>query len=325
MVEQLVKQLKDKVQNPTSVSLDYVKIDGASKPQNMDIDRLANEVSTPSFLSSHRLVEVRNSDLFVPAKSAAKDKITEVREKLIDFLAHIPEGSCLIFVEDKVSNNLKRLVKAVTTNQGAFVTVPLQKPDELSRWIARVLKARALLIHRNAGESLIMRCENSMGDIYSELQKLTLYASHIGEKAIDLAMVEEVCRRDLRGRVFDLTDAISIGDVREALRLLDVLFSQREPAQRILVMICRHLRHLLAAKDRLNRYELAAKLKVPDFVAKNLQAQERHFTLSQLFNIYELCCLTDALIKQGRIEDKIGLELLVVEAGMLGATGKVGI
>ena len=77
LIRQLVQDLIKAVINPAAKEVDLVQIDVGHQPQTLDFDRLEQEIMTPPFLSEQKLIILKNTDLFVSAKGAAKTKIDE--------------------------------------------------------------------------------------------------------------------------------------------------------------------------------------------------------------------------------------------------------
>ncbi|MGO1819298.1 MAG: hypothetical protein ACTH0S_06405, partial [Senegalia sp. (in: firmicutes)] len=58
--------------------------------------------------------------------------------------------------------------------------------------------------------------------------------------------------------------------------------------------------------------ELAKKMKVPNFVARKTVNQSKNFSIIELKNSLEQCILTDRDIKKGKIEQILGVEVLIM-------------
>ena len=59
--------------------------------------------------------------------------------------------------------------------------------------------------------------------------------------------------------------------------------------------------------------EIARKVGIPPFSVGRYQSQSRHFSTARLKEMLEQCVETEYLFKRGRIEDQIGVELLLVQ------------
>jgi DNA polymerase-3 subunit delta len=192
--------------------------------------------------------------------------------------------------------------------------IGLEQPALLRQWIEAECRQRGLTIDPLAAESLVDRCENRMLVIWQELTKLFLYQAYAGQTRIDPALIEQLSLPDLRGNIFDMTDAISKGQTARALELLDLLLGQKEPVQLIAFMLARHIRQLLVAKDLERSDVVVRELKVMPFVANRLLQQAKALSCEQLESLYNLCYETDLAVKTGQLAERLALEMLLISA-----------
>jgi DNA polymerase-3 subunit delta len=309
LIDDLVSRLRKAVLLPDMEDLDAVTIDCEDKTTRLDLDRLRQDVSTPPFLSSRRLVTIRRSAAFRPNSLNEQDM-----KRFLDILQSLPQSVCLIFIEDKVDRRQRKLIKAVETH-GVFGEIKHESAQVLTDWIRAVLSEIEVGIHAEAAENLIDRCESDMRQLSQELKKIKLYCEATGVKAVDVTVLDEVCIPDMRGTVFNITDAVSIGNVELAIRYLHVLFARKEPAQLILFMLARHFKQLMLALESRSDDDLRETARVHPFVAKRLRQQVRRFSWPKLEAIYKACFETDVALKTGLIDERTGLEILLAQAG----------
>ncbi len=284
------------------------RLDGNGK--QLDLKTLSMDLRTPPFFSEKRLILVQRSNFF-SAKANLSDEDFKV---FTDMINEIPDSACLVFWEEKYDSRLKRFDQLIEAKDGLIVQFVKQEADTLISWVRAWLAREALEIETLACESLIDRCEQDMRSLTQELSKLKHYCLYAGRKRIDHSLVNLVCRPDRRGSIFDLTDAISAGNTTEALRLLHLLWSNKEPSQLILTMLARHFKQLLCAQEW-TRQELAKGLSVQPFVARRLKEQSVHFSVPMLEALYEAAFQTDLGIKTGQLDADVGLEILLAQAG----------
>ncbi len=314
LIRQLVQDLIKAVINPAAKEVDLVQIDVGHQPQTLDFDRLEQEIMTPPFLSEQKLIILKNTDLFVSAKGAAKTKIDETRSRLKDLLLNFPSNTVLLFVEEKANRSQKSFLAALEKANGVFAEIGLQDSKVLQAWIRGGAAKHNLTIEKDAVISLIERCDSQMAGIRAEMEKLFLYLGWSGGGNIDLQIVELVCRPDSRSSIFDLTDALSEGNAQRALEVLGLLLQRKEPVQLILFMLYRHIRQLLQVQGGLSGQKIAARMKISPYIAGKLRMQAQRFSQLRLASIYEMMFQTDLQIKKGEINDLLGLELLIIEA-----------
>lgn len=303
-------KIKQMAIDETTVDLDAVsyKLDGYGN--RLDLKELSMQLRTPPFLSPKRLILVQRSGLFA-SKAAMTD---EAFADLSTALYGMSESSCIVFWEDKYDGRVKRAQQLIEDAGGMIVQFVRQDPETLVNWVRAWLHREKLEIETQACESLIDRCESDMRSITQELTKLKHFCIYKSRTRIDLTLVNLICRPDRRGSIFDLTDAISKGDSAEALRLLHLLWSNKEPSQLILTMLARHFKQLLCAYDW-SQSELVKGLSIQPFVAKRLIEQKTHFTAPMLEALYESCYQADNSIKTGKLDDNTALEILLAQAG----------
>ncbi len=331
LADNLIAAILSAVLRPGFEAVDCVRLDGSSRTGRPDIDRLEREASTPAFASVRRVVVVRNSGLFAgkPAKATRENDAVEegdeskdepVRKegkdqsaRLIRLMETLSDGICLIFREEKVDRRQRSLVEAVQKH-GVLAVFERQKPPELVSWLAGICKKEGVAIDRKAAESLVERCESSMRLIRTESVKLLLYCASVDQKTIDLDLVDALCVQDIRGGIFDLTDAIAAGRFDKAVQLLESLLFRKEPTTLIRFLLARHVRNLLIALGARSDAELASMAGVPPFVASRLRTQARGLSPVALEDLYIRCQENDWSVKSGRMPDVSALETLIVAA-----------
>ncbi len=326
LAENLMQSIKVASLQPGFEAVDCVHLDGSSRVSPPSLERLRREAATPAFASPRRLVVVRNSGLFAaksgrqaqpdtPAAAAedTRERTQDKNRELIDFLQRLADGVCFVFWEEKIDRRQKLLMDAIY-NHGILAIFERQKPPELVKWLTGLCQRQGVRIERRAAESLVDRCDASMRAIRSECDKLLLYCAGSGRQTIDLELVDALCIQDIRGGIFDLTDAIAAGNSGRAVELLQALLFRKEPTTLIRFLLARHLRNLIIAHDARSDAELASTAGIPPFVASRLRTQTRKVAIDPLEALYHQCHKNDVAAKSGRMADLLALETLVVSA-----------
>ena len=279
-----------------------------------DPDALSEMVRTPPFLSQKRMIIIKNSGLF----AARSPDSAEASQKYTALFSDIPDFSCLVFIEEKIDKRKKVLLDAVSQH-GMAVQIERQGTDALCKWVASSLRKENIRITMEAISSLVDRTEGSMRVLGSEIQKIILYCTGSGLSEVTITEIELICIPDIRGSIFQMTDAIGLRNAGRALSVLDTLISMKEPVPKIRFMLARHLRQLICAKDLGAPEQIMTVLKVVPFVARNLSAQARYFQMDELTALYEACASSDFSVKTGQIDDRLSMETLLVSAGKMNA------
>lgn len=299
-VEMSVASLKKKFIAEGSESMDYVKIDFGGKA--IDVDKVQENISIPPWLSTKRLVHVNNCTF------EGKDQ-----DKIEGLINSVPSCTVLVFTVKDIDKRKKKLVSAFKAN-GVMACVDFMEGDQLTNWITRKVTTSGLTIDTLSCESIISRCEKSMRLITSEVSKLILFCQGSGTTAITEDIVELVCPPDMQGNIFKIMDAVGQGNPADAIIQLNNLISLKEPPIRIRVMLTRHFRQLICAKELGDARELASRIKLQDFQARKLVNQASRFTMDRLINLYNMCTTLDMDVKTGKANDQQALETFVVLA-----------
>ncbi|HZK29320.1 MAG TPA: DNA polymerase III subunit delta [Clostridia bacterium] len=291
-------------------TIDRVVMDGDGKFSSIDLAQLLAEMSTPPFLSRRKTIYLNKTGFFAGALPAGDGIVKDLEHAL----TNIPAHCCLVFVEESlVSNN--RLLRQMLRSGAIGAKITRQPMGELLKWVSGLCRREGLRITRDAAESLVLRCEYSMSDLMNELSTVFLYYHFTGGQNITLKDIDFLCREDLTGKIFDLTDAIASGRIDEALRKLDTLLERREPPLYIQTMLARQARDLVIAKEcKTNSRIIESGVTQSNFYASKLSSQAKRFSLPQLEQMIERAFQADWAIKTGKLDGEDALTVQVIRS-----------
>lgn len=267
--------------------------------KDIDISEIKAISETLPFFSDFRIVVVEGSGLF---KSA---------NELSDYLPNMPDTTVLVFVENEADKRNK-LYKFVNKN-GLVVELTAMSEKDTKKWIAGYLKKADKKMRESTASYLLSQVDNSLDALGNELEKLIAYTA--GRSEITKEDINTICSAQVTGHIFQMTDAVALGDKSLALSLYKDLLLIRESPMAILYLLTRHFTILLQMKTAGNRYtkgELAKKVGVPPFAVGKYQAQVDKFTEKRLREMLEKCADTEYRFKRGTLDAQIGVEILIV-------------
>lgn len=275
--------------------------------KNISVKELIDQAETLPFFSERRLLVVVDSGFF---KNAS--------EELADYLHHIPETTFLLFSETEVDKRGK-LYKAVKS-RGRAVEFARQTEETLQKWILGRLKDEGKNITRATMELLLEKTGTDMMNISMELEKLFSYT--MGQEVITSEDVEEICTTQTVNKIFDMVNAIADRNQHRALDLYYDLLALKEPPLRILFLITRQFNILLQVKEmRSHGYDanaIASRLGIQSFIVRGALRQAEVFSVKQIRQMVELCIHTEEAIKTGNLNEKLAVELIIVEGSRKG-------
>lgn len=314
--DRIIEKVKAKYVNDDFESLNYVHLDG----RNVSQDEIINACETLPFMADKKIVLVEDSPIF---KSTKKEQTSSADDVLSDYISKIGDTTCLIFVlkEDKVDNR-KKIIKDIK-KMGRVVDLERLKNEELTNWIIGEFKKHKKNINRNiasyfvAGTSYLDRnTDKSLYYLENEINKVVNY---VGERLeITRDDIEYTRPKNLENDIFKLVDYISQQNTSMAIEMFNEMILSGEAVQLIMHMIVRQMRLLLTSKLLKEKgYDIKAigqKINVyHNFIIQKLINQGRAFKEEELIEGLKKCRDTDRDTKTGKIDGKLGMEILIVE------------
>ena len=278
-------------------------------------DILAAAKSLP-FLADKRLVIVRGLIRHITRKGAGQTG-RMAADQLIAELPRLPEYARLVLAEDERLPVSNRVLKAARTMPNGYIS-EFKKPQNLSRWIQqRATDEYDAEITPRAANAIAQVVNDDLLRADNELCKLVAYVD--GERPISEEDVAALTPYVPEANVFELVDAIALGNGKRALELIQQALhdNPRDPGFGLFGLIARQFRLLLMTRDHLDSgggaqpNVLAAALGAHPFTASKLPTQARRFQAEQLDTILKRLQRYDQDIKTGRIEPRLALDLLV--------------
>ncbi len=331
--EALLRAIKDKFIRPEARQVDLQVFDFFGKAKLEDLAKVEVAAMSLPFLSERKVVIVRNSGLLAGASDAKNKKKTtsktvkkdkkqgkqetlDPKERLQEIVSALPQGACLILREDEVDKRSRKFIASLAEH-GLLCLFDYEEDNTLQNYVTKLANKYQLEFTGNAKLELVQRADNQMLVLLSEFDKLCNFAQHNKISRIDETVVEDVCIPNLKGTVFNMTDAIIDGRAEVAFQLVDKLLAQGTAIQMLKFMFVRHIKQLLLAIDLPTEKAIAEKLKIQPFLARKLARQRTKFSSGQLESLYLQCFKIEHRIRKGELTDKLGFDLLLLLVAQL--------
>ena len=294
----LKKQYKDKLTKamlPESDTVNYAYYEG----KGTNPAELIDLAETMPFFADRRLIVVENSGFF---KNATPE--------LADYIKNMPETACFIFVESEVDKRGK-MYKAVK-DKGRAVEMGRQDEKTLLYWLAGMVKKEGKQIKESTARYLVAKTGT---DMEKEMEKLFSYT--LGQTEITVQDVDEICTTQVTNKIFDMVEAVAAKQQKQALDYYYDLLALKEPPMRILYLLARQFKLLMEVKDLSGRGydkpQIAKTAGLHPFVAGKYIKQCRSFSKEELRSIMEEAANTEEMVKTGRLNDRMSVELFIVK------------
>ena len=241
--------------------------------------------------------------------SNKKDWFTkELTESILNSI----DMNVIVFIGDFQARS--KIYKFVSANGKCIECNNPRSKKDIAPWVVSIARQYNKNISLENANYMIQICSADKLMLFNEMQKMIDY---IGDREEILKEdIEAVGIRTLETIIFDLTDCLGTRNISNTLRILEELLAQKEPLQKILIMIARHFKSLLITKKCIAENRNASEelnTKFP-FIINKYKDQSRRFEINELEDILINLANLDADSKIGKIDLKIGLELALVKA-----------
>ena len=284
----LRQQYKDKLiqaLNPDGDTMNFTRYEG----KGIEVREMIDLCETMPFFAEIRVILVENSGFF-------KNKC----EELADYMKSLPDYIRMVFVEEEVDKR-SRMYKAVKAC-GRITEFARQDEKSLMRWAAGILGREGRKIRTSDMELFLTKTGTDMGNIRMELEKLITYT-----QGRDIVTAEDI----------EAVRAVTERNQKRALELYYDLLTLKEPPMRILFLLAKQFHQLFLAKkmseEGVAQPEIASRLGVPSFVARNISACARSYSAAELQKAEEDFVEAEEAVKTGRLQDVLSVELLIVK------------
>ena len=289
------KRLKSAIVGDDQMNFAYFEGKG------IDIDAIIDFSNTLPFFSEYRCILIEDSQWF---KSGNK--------KFFDHISDKPDSTKIIFVEKDLDKRSKLYKKVKDIGYIAELNHPTD--EELKNWAGNIINRAGKKITVSNMDFFIARVGNDMERIKSELDKLLSFT--LDKDIIEEEDIRAITSISLTNRIFELVKMITNNKIKEALDIYEDLVALKEPPLKIMILITRQFNQLLQIKELtvagFGEKDVISNMKLNPYVAKNLIRQSRGFDIALLLSYVKNAIDLEEAIKQGNINDKLALELLML-------------
>ena len=273
-------------------------------PQQAAVADIMDELRTFPFLVERRVVVVRGADEFI-------SKNRQILEGYFD--KPCPTGVLVLTVDSwpagtRLAKMLPKVGKLISVEQPK----PWQLPDRLVRYAS---DAHSKILTQEAAELLVELVGDELGRLYSEVDKLALFAD--SEKTVTFQHVEQLIGHNRIFGAFAVIDACLAGDCAQAVGRLRNMFAEDKSAEYTVVgAFAFHFRRLFNAKVLFDRGVQPAEIVPKIRIWSNKEGfftQLRRMSLQQIGDTLQQLAQIDYEIKTGQTKAQVAIEKLVLE------------
>ncbi len=343
-MEELVLALRGALVKPEAAGFDYDLLDGG----NVTPASVVNCANTPPWLLERRLVLVKNVPWFKETKkgktaaaaaggeaepaSAMPEKDTPAEETaenepaslaadvLINYLKKPNPSSVVLLLAPGEADRRRKLFKQVAATGIALECREMNDRDRRI-WLKQKGSGMGLDLEPAALDYLIAFGGKSLHGLVNELTKLSLFLNQDqASTKVNLAVVQQLCPRNVEDRLFDIMQAVSEKRTDLALKRIRELTQSGIQPQRIFYLLVRHLRRLLQAKagspSAFPDSESTRSLPVDAWLAQKYWREAKNFSEINLVQALKWMLELDVAFKTSLGDPEIWLEVLIAQLSL---------
>lgn len=259
-------------------------------PKKISLEKKIIEELSKADLKNLELIFWEDQDLF-ENKRKAKPKITAKKPRATSKLDTYLKNNAEIELNEEFSQR------------------------KIEEWIREQFNKDKIKISSPDLQKFIQRVGNNLAIIDSEIEKLILLLKSENRTEIKLSDIEEVTtlyQQDYK--IWDLTDAFFNKDKKKALEVLDnLLVNPARDFPMIIGSLLKQIKTIYLVKKYINDpRRLMSKLRMPPFLYYKAESVAKRTELNTLKLMNKKIIDLDYSIKQGKIDVKLGLDLLII-------------
>jgi DNA polymerase-3 subunit delta len=289
--------LRTKLLDECSLALNYSEFSASERP----ISEMLETANTFPMLSRVRIVLL----------SGLEAMDAPAQELLLDYVRQPSIRTALILNASELDKRTT-FYKAIR-DHSCVVELAKLKGYALSRWAEDWIRGRGYRISPAALKKLIDLAGSDLQTLANEIEKILIFCGD--NKNIPDAAVEELVRGSRQHGIFELTEAVGRRDKARALHLLANLLNLGEQPLMILVMLARHFRQILIAKDLELQgkppHEIGAAAQIPPFILDEFLAQARAMDQASAEGMYLRLAEADLRFKSSPTNQRTYLERII--------------
>lgn len=279
--------------------------------QDVPIQHVVTDLETLPFFNDKKLIIASNPG-FVKAKPD-KTSFTHELTVLENYLQQPAPFSTLVLIAPYEKFDDRKKISKLIKKHAEVIDCNPVNINNISTWIHQLADQEEITLTSDAVDLLEVEFQTNLQVIENELKKLALYVGKGGEVTWDIA--RETISTSLTHNALELVDAVLNKDLHKAIMIYKELDMMKQEPIGLIALLSYQFRVILQVKilkekgmpDR----TIQGEIKVHPYVIKLASERARRFSYDQLSMIITALMETDAGIKQGLMDKKIGFELLL--------------
>lgn len=217
----------------------------------------------------------------------------------------------IIIWEDNNPDGRSNFIKTLKKDGVLFLYEEVKEKD-LKVWILDEAKKQKINIKNTEVDYLIQNLELDKFVIQNELKKIRLFLENKGKKEVTTEEINDILGFNIKGNIWKFLDYFGERNKSKCLKEYLKLTAFEDNTQYLIAMIERELSIISQIKySEKNNLDLRD-LKLHPFVLQKSQAKARNYKWEELKFFFTKLLNLDFAIKNGDIDEKLGLTLYLL-------------
>lgn len=309
LVDQFIESLSKQVLEESSMDFNYETFDLKEHP----IESAIEAAETLPFMGEKRLIVASPAYFLTGVKGSSK--IEHDLASLERYLESPVDFSVLVLiVEQEKLDERKKVVKTLK-KRAIMCACSSLGVNNLHPWLQERAAFFDVQLEEDAAGLLCQFVGENLQLLSKEIEKMAQYVGKLG--VITPLVVHELISKTIEQDVFTLVDDVVHARIAKGFASLQELVKRNEEPIKILFLLARQFRIIYKAKELARRGysggEMARQIGVHPYVCKLAVQQGKRFSEEKLTRILDQLAEMDYLIKTGKLEKVLALELFLLK------------
>lgn len=275
-----------------------------------------SEISSLSeIFSGTESLSLFNTNTVTIVKRLFKNKSKTILEEAAKSIENYANNEIVFWEEsqpDKRTALYKRLIKVADVTENKIL-----KPADLKKWLLTKFKSNGVEIDFDLCDYLILRLNSDQSILAVESEKLILFLKSENKTQLTRQIIDSMVIATAEDNVWSFLDAMTKGDIRVSLSMLNNLLKEVSDYQIILALIASQLRVLyqIKAAGRSSAEEISRNTGIHVFRIRKLMSFAMSLEMKKIVEYFDKLVNLDLKVKRGILDPVMGLNLFVLTFG----------
>jgi len=233
-------------------------------------------------------------------------------EQIYEYLKTTKDSN-IVFWEDKSFDKRRSLYKYIK-KKGVVEEFTRLKFGQLRSWVNKYLGERCEF-ESECADALVLKIGDDQMQLSLVIDNLVDLIDSENREKLRVEDIDKFVEKTMEESIWEFTDALGEYDKAKALQVMERLLVEKEDFMKIVGMLARQFRILAMvkylSKIGRNHAEITSELKLHPFVVRKAVSHSRNFTFEKIRKLYYKLLKTDLVVKQGRFDEKLALDLWI--------------